>query len=236
MAESGGMMRDEGISDVLSKNGSDGSRKPEPSVDIEVIEYHDGVNNKSEHSDGHNKDKSNDAHPHPERSQSPGKELDLADPDSVIHMLETCDLTEEDTEDLLQEAYNMNRKLKEMLRRKEMEGDPSKSKTKSPNKSKGGASTNGKAPGSEGSSRQGSSFGIRKVLPPIHQAGGKETSVYAIQMKRSKTSIQQPKSHYGDAVPRSKSSKDEVRKDAPSPVRRRKTEIKPEWNNRFNYS
>ncbi|XP_033750177.1 uncharacterized protein LOC117334592 isoform X2 [Pecten maximus] len=45
--------------------------------------------------------------------------FNLTDPDEVLRMLETVDLSEEDTDVLLQEAYNVNRKLRMMLQKKE---------------------------------------------------------------------------------------------------------------------
>lgn len=45
--------------------------------------------------------------------------FNLANPEEITSMLETIDLTDEDTDVLLQEAYNINRKLKEILRRRE---------------------------------------------------------------------------------------------------------------------
>lgn len=143
--------------------------------------------------------------------------LDLTDPESVIQMLETVDLTEEDTEGLLQEAYNMNRKLKEMLRRQEMEAlasgaTGSKSKPKAKLKPKQAhdsstSSTNSSEPGSRG----GSAFGARKILPPI--SGEKEKSVYAIKLKRSRTNIVDTRATVSEAaVPRSMSTKPEPRK------------------------
>lgn len=141
-------------------------------------------------------------------------QLDLADPESVIHMLETVDLTEEDTEGLLQEAYNMNRKLKEMLRRQENGASPSigsKSKSNGKAKSKPRQSQDTSSNSSESGSRVGSAFGARKILPPISQE--KETSVYAIKLKRSRTNMADTKAVTSEpAVPRSKSSKAIVRK------------------------
>lgn len=140
-------------------------------------------------------------------------ELDLADPDSVIHMLENVDLTEEDTENLLQEAYNMNRKLKEMLRHQELDSKSSKPKLKSKLKSSKismGGNSHNSASSSGDNSRIGSSFAIRKVLPPIH-AGENETSVYAIKLRRSKTSITEVGPTLSDtAMMRSRSSTKKV--------------------------
>ncbi|WAR00445.1 hypothetical protein MAR_024817 [Mya arenaria] len=94
-------------------------------------------------------------------------QLDLSNPDSVIHMLENCDLTEEDTENLLQEAYSMNRKLKEMLRRQDADQSASgKTKSQKP-KPKNKPSQGSSAASSSSGSRVGSSFGSRKILPPI---------------------------------------------------------------------
>lgn len=45
--------------------------------------------------------------------------FNLANPEEITSMLENVDLTDEDTDVLLQEAYNINRKLKEILRRRE---------------------------------------------------------------------------------------------------------------------
>lgn len=45
--------------------------------------------------------------------------FNLADPEEITSMLENVDLTDEDTDVLLQEAYSINRKLKEILRRRE---------------------------------------------------------------------------------------------------------------------
>ncbi|XP_048738026.1 uncharacterized protein LOC125652707 isoform X2 [Ostrea edulis] len=45
--------------------------------------------------------------------------FNLANPEEVMTMLETVNLTDEDTDVLLQEAYNINKKLKEVLRRRD---------------------------------------------------------------------------------------------------------------------
>ncbi|XP_021345890.1 uncharacterized protein LOC110445549 isoform X2 [Mizuhopecten yessoensis] len=45
-------------------------------------------------------------------------QFDLTNPDEVMRMLETVDLSEEDTDVLLEEAYNVNKKLKMMLQKK----------------------------------------------------------------------------------------------------------------------
>jgi hypothetical protein len=48
--------------------------------------------------------------------------FDLTNPDEVVKLLESVNLTDEDTDVLLQEAYNVNMKLKEILRRQEKSG------------------------------------------------------------------------------------------------------------------
>lgn len=48
--------------------------------------------------------------------------FDLTNPDEVVKMLESVNLSDEDTDVLLQEAYNVNMKLKEILRRQEKSG------------------------------------------------------------------------------------------------------------------
>jgi len=121
--------------------------------------------------------------------------FDLTNPDEVMQLLETVDLTDEDTEVLLNEAYSVNRKLKEMLRQKES-GDTNNQTTLSngeavivvPGKSfgpgqRGSSSTNSSGKRSTGSgikrqSRGGSSnsnargdkvdtFTKNAPLPPI---------------------------------------------------------------------
>jgi len=131
-------------------------------------------------------------------------QFDPSDPDSVIHMLETCDLTEEDTETLLQEAYSMNRKLKEMLRRQEDEEQAEKANTTKNQKPKPKtkSSQNGSAASSSPNSRVNSSFGSRKILPPISG----EANVYALKLKRSSTQVPESKLIVVDA-PRSRSTK-----------------------------
>lgn len=46
-------------------------------------------------------------------------EFNLSDPDQLSKQLEAADLTEEESDKLLNEAYKVNKKLKEMLRQQE---------------------------------------------------------------------------------------------------------------------
>lgn len=46
-------------------------------------------------------------------------QFNLTDPDEILRMLENVELSEEDTDALLQEAYNVNKKLRMMLQKKE---------------------------------------------------------------------------------------------------------------------
>lgn len=255
MADSPVPLRDGGISDILTEGENKRSEQVTPKMTENGIKETGPVNTQNGSSEEHNEthaeggqgakvsstDVSNVSKTSP---RSYTGELDLTDPESVIQMLENVDLTEEDTEDLLQEAYNMNRKLKEMLRRQEMESGTSKPKLKSRSKSNveshlfnGQGSSSSTASSSSTNSRNGSSFGIRKVLPPINH-GERETSVYAIKLRRSKTNVPDMKSTAVESsVLRTRSSKPAVRKDSESPTRRRKASgPRPEWNDRFNFS
>ena len=219
MSETNGLKKDESIQDALNNerqmpsNVSDSGNEPKQNGNH-------SVNDRVECGDNTSIDKK-EAEKSPENTQTNGDKsnedvnLDLANPDSVLHMLETVDLTEEDTEGLLQEAYNMNRKLKEMLRRQEKEdaasGQPTqkskpKPKTK-PKRTPDSSTSSTNSSGSGSGSRIGSSFGSRKILPPI--SGEKETSVYAIKLKRSRTNIVDTRPPVSEAPPppRSKSSK-----------------------------
>ncbi|XP_060083116.1 uncharacterized protein LOC132562392 [Ylistrum balloti] len=48
-------------------------------------------------------------------------QFDLTNPDEVMRMLESVELSEEDTDVLLQEAYNVNRKLRMILQKKDQD-------------------------------------------------------------------------------------------------------------------
>ncbi|XP_052282755.1 uncharacterized protein LOC127879750 isoform X2 [Dreissena polymorpha] len=251
MAESFKLPRDEGISEVLkasenrsriangqNSNVADDEKIQTASCDCDTMEPHTenadklGENHMPADRSGLTKPVNSNEQP----QQFTGQ-IDLSDPDSVIEMLENVDLTEEDTELLLQEAYSMNRKLKEILRRQEagaLSGskEPTKSQ-KSKSKGKMGTSQGSSTTSSSSGSRVNSSFGARSILPPITG----ETSVYAIKLKRSSTEVPVKWSTNDLPAQRSRSTKQAPRKETGSPTRRHKTlEPKPEWNDRFSYS
>lgn len=225
MADSNGEMKDRGISDVLSEGEKQSVEQETPTVvpEPEKVKMENESSNENKESIGNGeqstlKSSTDETAPGRTSPKSYTGELDLTDPNSVIHMLENVDLTEEDTEDLLQEAYSMNRKLKEMLRRQEMESSSPKPKSKSRSKSNADSyfsNGHGSSPGSASSastkSRNGSSFGIKKVLPPINH-GERETSVYTIKLRRSKTNIPEMKTTSDSSVLRTKSSTQSIRK------------------------
>ncbi|XP_052098565.1 uncharacterized protein LOC127733259 isoform X2 [Mytilus californianus] len=110
-----------------------------------------------------------------DRTIIPPNELfnfDLTNPDDVMKMLENVNLSDEDTDVLLQEAYNVNMKLKEILRRQEQAGgkmnqaDIAKLKGSNtvvvPGPGKKGSSSNSRA----GSAKR-SQFAKAEPLPPI---------------------------------------------------------------------
>ncbi|ESP00667.1 hypothetical protein LOTGIDRAFT_157954 [Lottia gigantea] len=138
---------------------------------------------------------------------------DLADPDTLIEKLETVELTEEDTEELLHEAYKVNKKLKEILRRQEEEetgiqmrkirtagalSNPNKLSNKSP-------------------------------LPPINHVPDTTRNVYtANPSSRSKRS---PTRQSTARVQSSQSKRSPIRRKSSST-----TDTKPDWDSRFSYS
>lgn len=96
-----------------------GTISPESGVVLET-----GVTDvtQAEHSDGTDSPEASPTQPNKLMS------FDLTNPEEIIRMLETVELTDEETDALLYEAYNVNSKLKEALRRKEKLGgdyDPS---------------------------------------------------------------------------------------------------------------
>ena len=144
------------------------------------------------------------------RSSSSGNgnepEVDLADPERVMQMLETVDLTEEDTEFLLQEAYKMNKKLKDMLRHQESSSsscppDIQRQKIKRDKISPASPSQFG---GSR--SESASSFSASKPLPPI-LCDRQTTDIYAMKLTRSRTNIPFTNNHPTKVAERAKSSR-----------------------------
>ena len=130
-------------------------------------------------------------------------DIDLSDPDKVLQLLETVDLSEEDTELLLQEAYKMNRKLKEILRHQETTSCPpdiQRQKTKSRlNKQKQSTAS----PSHSGSRSESGTFSAsKKPLPPIHTS-----DIYTLKLKRSHTNIPVVTRQSTTVVERSKTAK-----------------------------
>lgn len=167
--------------------------------------------------------------------------IDLADPENVIHMLETVDLTEEDTEILLQEAYSMNKKLKKILRSQEMADTMSKkAKNKSLKKSPSSGQENTRS--SNTASRrthEGGTFSAQRplTLPPI-TSDGEPANVYAVNLKRTQTTLPDTKKLATDSASmRLGSSKTAGRQGADAHrVLRKASGRKPEWNDRFTSS
>lgn len=133
-------------------------------------------------------------------------DIDLADPERVLQMLETVDLSEEDTEILLQEAYKMNRQLKEILKHQESSSCPpdiQRQKTKSRLRERQSAIV----PSHSESRSDSRTFSASRPLPPISQT----TDIYTLKLKRSQTNIPVTNRHSSTNVERSKSSKGPTR-------------------------
>ena len=128
-------------------------------------------------------------------------DIDMSDPDRVLQMLETVDLSEEDTELLLQEAYKMNRKLKEMLRHQESTSCPPDIQRQKMKRDKISP-----APSHSGSRSESATFSASKPLPPIFCE--KQTSnIYTMKLRRSRTNIPITNNQPTTVTERAKSSK-----------------------------
>lgn len=172
-------------------------------------------------------------------NKEPAPDIDLADPDRVLQMLETVDLSEEDTEFLLQEAYKMNRKLKDMLKHQESSNQQPGSQSCPPDiqrqklklrKDKGSSAS----PSHAGPRAESGTFSANKPLPPISSS-----DIYAVKLRRSQTNIPITNSRPTATVERSKSSKGPCRNDSRTGQTKKKPkapEEKPEWNSRFNFT
>ncbi|XP_046574382.1 uncharacterized protein LOC124282441 [Haliotis rubra] len=134
-----------------SKYGENGGEEGRDSDSSSESEQHDRNTNQRV-DEGDNKKQTNT-----DAATDDGKEeatFSLTDPDALLKQLESVDLTEEDTEELLHEAYKVNMKLKEMLRRQESKRRDRLSSAQSAYST---ASSNSRK-------HQGPS-----VLPPIHK-------------------------------------------------------------------
>ena len=87
--------------------------------------------------------------------------LDFIDPETLMKELETVELTEEDTEDLLIEAYRMNMMLKEVLRAQ----DAQKHRKKKIN----GVVTSGRPVPCTRNANRSHRRSPGSALPPIHR-------------------------------------------------------------------
>lgn len=140
-------------------------------------------------------------------NKEPAPDIDLADPDRVLQMLETVDLSEEDTDFLLQEAYKMNRKLKDMLKHQESSNHqpgiqscpPDIQRQKIKLKKDKGTSA---SPSHVGPRAESGTFSANKPLPPISSS-----DIYAVKLRRSQTNIPITNSRPTVIAERSKSSK-----------------------------
>ncbi|XP_006826021.1 uncharacterized protein LOC102808004 [Saccoglossus kowalevskii] len=177
-------------------------------------------------------------------SESPGKhigdEKQQVDAEDVCARLENMDLTEEETEELLQEALEINKKLKAELKR---QGDGVKS-GRSRNKS---AST-GSNP------RPGS--GKYVILPPIKpgQSGlsPEQERLYGARLRPHNSNRNPQRSGIGSSRSReratvsanpggnrrssAKTSRSSQSADVKQESRHSKSKQPPEWNDRFSYT
>ncbi|XP_062590581.1 uncharacterized protein LOC134252162 [Saccostrea cucullata] len=188
--------------------------------------------------------------------------FNLANPEEITKMLENVDLTDEDTDVLLQEAYNINRKLKEILRRRE-EGQTLDAADQAilnqmivvvPGASKEGRASTAKASG-------GLELQKKDPLPPIktdsEQNPRVASAIYSAKLNRraaqgtasSRSGARKPGgATSGDMVGRKERtgsgvSRTSVQKSASSTkkgasgLRREKAPIpiaeRPEWNDRY---
>ncbi|KAK6179349.1 hypothetical protein SNE40_011732 [Patella caerulea] len=139
---------------------------------------------------------------------------DLSNPDTLLEKLETVDLTEEDTEELLHEAYKVNMKLKEILRRQEQNDGIQMRRVH----------TAGGLSGKNGGAQKFSSQ--KSPLPPIStNVDGLTRNAYTSQAG-TRTASQRN----SNRVTSSQGKR--------SPSRRKTSakETKPDWDSRFSYS
>ncbi|XP_046350735.1 uncharacterized protein LOC124131493 [Haliotis rufescens] len=98
-----------------SKYGENGGNEDRDSENSSESEEHDRNTNQRVH-EREKKPAKTDATTDDEKKEAT---FSLTDPEALLEQLESVELTEEDTEELLHEAYKVNMKLKEMLRRQE---------------------------------------------------------------------------------------------------------------------
>ncbi|XP_070543390.1 uncharacterized protein [Ptychodera flava] len=158
------------------------------------------------------------------------------DPDELCSQLENMELTEEETEELLKEAMEINKKLKAELKRQEREMS-----AKSAKRHSRGTPT-GERPGS----------GRYGVLPPIQSKGSaqrhaEKDKIYGVKLSHAKTghtsqsSSSSTKSRDRTTISSGHGSKRQspvksgrVTQSADPKLTRSKG--RPEWNDRFSFS
>ncbi|KAL5004987.1 hypothetical protein ScPMuIL_018443 [Solemya velum] len=152
-------------------------------------------------------------------------QLDLADPETLIHMLNNVNLTEDDTEELLQEAYNVNRKLKEILRRQEVGGSANASRSEI-------SELLGTHPGLK---RNHTILNQSSVLPPIGPAR-LPTSIYDIKRTRSTLSRSSVASTSAPNKKTASKSTSHIPTKSRSSSSKASHKDKPAWDDRFSFS
>ncbi|KAK3578290.1 hypothetical protein CHS0354_010494 [Potamilus streckersoni] len=162
------------------------------------------------------------------------KEFDLTDPEQLLKMLETVELSEEDTDVLLQEAYKVNKKLKECLRRQEMDEhvhDHHHPPRKPSGKSFFTASS------SASSAKSKSPFSRASVLPPISVARQQVINdLYTEKLGRSQSVITSDTYEKIKPARRAKTRPPEEKEiNTAKPPRTKTADFRPDWNNRFSY-
>ncbi|XP_071103773.1 uncharacterized protein [Haliotis cracherodii] len=140
-----------------SKYGENGGNEDKDSENSSESEEYDRNTNQRVHEREKKKPAKTDATTDDEKKEAT---FSLTDPDALLEQLESVELTEEDTEELLHEAYKVNMKLKEMLRRQEAKRRDRLSSAKSAYST---ASNSRKHPGPS-------------VLPPITKKGSASDS------------------------------------------------------------
>ncbi|KAL3866118.1 hypothetical protein ACJMK2_043450 [Sinanodonta woodiana] len=170
------------------------------------------------------------------------KEFDLTDPEQLLKMLETVELSEEDTDVLLQEAYKVNKKLKECLRRQEI--DEHVHHHHPPRKPSGKSSSSNASSKSRDSSassaKSKSSFSRASVLPPISVARQQVViDLYTEKLGRSHSVVTSDTYEKIKPARRAKTRPPEEEKESTTakarPPRTKTTDVRPSWNNRFSY-
>ncbi|CAH1797478.1 unnamed protein product [Owenia fusiformis] len=156
-----------------------------------------------------------------------GDDIDLTNPEAVLKALELANLTEEETDILLQEAYEINARLKMQLEIQERS-----------------ESSNGHTRQMERSKTQVQSNGKKTILPPISNkpltSKGHSPRQSATQKQDSslnpKPSSSPTKRSTRVLSGTSKSGPGSAPTSRKSASSSSNTKSQPQWNDRFNYS